>query len=188
MGYVPAQGANLPNLGNKSPAGSRDVFGHRDSGAQTACPGNHAYDNLGLVQLVSTSVEPPKEWDEMASKAEIAKIVHDEVGNLLGIRNHDGTMRPRGEDAKGNDKMHNDLIGWWDFQQEIWQPVITLIKEPDSHTTYVFNGASKEYLTPAAWDALNNNLVDAGSGHKMQLHRIEVSKAILDAIPDTDHS
>lgn len=81
-GLVPAQGPALPNLGNNSPAGSRDVFGHRDSGAQTACPGNNAYNSLGVVQLVPAAApEPPKEWDEMVTKAELTKIVEDVVRN-----------------------------------------------------------------------------------------------------------
>jgi hypothetical protein len=47
----------LDNLGSVRPARA-EVFGHRDSGASTSCPGNHMYDALPTIKVKVEEPEP----------------------------------------------------------------------------------------------------------------------------------
>lgn len=58
--WIALESTMLPNLGTVKPP-DRDVWGHRDSGALTSCPGDHLYANLQHVRLVAPEV------DDMAS-------------------------------------------------------------------------------------------------------------------------
>lgn len=92
----------LPFLGTKHPPG-RDVYGHRDSGAQTACPGNHLY-----ARLDDIVIEPGEEdfmaglsdqkqqeiYDWLDSINEETHKLRDRVATIRGLmKDGDGSLR-----------------------------------------------------------------------------------------------
>lgn len=63
---------------------SYTVTGHRNySQKGKSCPGDHIYNQLG--RLRGLTVDAPKEWDEMASKAEVEAVVRDVVRAELSL-------------------------------------------------------------------------------------------------------
>jgi len=65
MGTLPAevQAMALPNLGSIHPPG-RETFGHRDSGAQTSCPGKFLYDQLRNLKVQPMKGDPMATLDQ----------------------------------------------------------------------------------------------------------------------------
>lgn len=57
--WIALESTALPNLGTVKPP-DRDVWGHRDAGALTSCPGDHLYANLHHVKLALPEDEMDK--------------------------------------------------------------------------------------------------------------------------------
>lgn len=135
-------------------------------------------DIIALLEGQEENEMNDADWKRMS------KLIDTRVGVMLGIRKADGSKLPRGKDADGRDKTHANYISWEDFSNENWGHVFTIIKAPNSNVRYIFNGASKEKISAAAWTAMTTNLTDKGSGKKVQMQVRTLSRNVIDAIPD----
>jgi hypothetical protein len=115
--------AKLMAAGIKERWWSDDILGHRDApGASTSCPGKYWYEKLPWLRTrvdqilagPTPSPLPPKDWFDMATKADLKEVVNSETSPLL-IR----PTRPDGSIQSNVFIVRNDFtakfwIGDWD--------------------------------------------------------------------------